>query len=86
MVGPGESAKLIDPACIGLIQGYAGGFHYKRRGQVVALTPDKNRFSHVVEADEYAALTIDGLDPSEGRFIRLDGAGVYDGPRVIYGP
>lgn len=82
-VGPGEPAKIIDPDCIGLIQGYAGGFHYPKRGNVVALTPAKNRFSHVVEADEYAALTIDGMDPAEERFIRLDGSAPHDGPSSI---
>ena len=85
MIAPREPAKLIDPDCIGLIQGYAGGFHYKRRGSVVALSPDKNRFSHVVEADEYAPLTIDGLDPSEGRFIRPDGELAYSELAVIRG-
>ena len=73
MVGPREPGKLIDPACIGLIQGYAGGFHYPKRGAVVSLLPAKNRFSHVCEADEYAPLTAEGLDAGEGRFIRLDG-------------
>ncbi len=85
-VGPGEPAKIIDPDCIGLIQGYAGGFHYKRRGQVVGLSPEKNRFSHVVEADEYAALTVEGIGPVEGRFIRQDGEGGHDAPRPIYDP
>jgi hypothetical protein len=84
MVGPGEPAKIIDPDCEGLIQGYAGGFHYKRRGQVIGLSPEKNRYSHVVEADEYAPLTVDGLDPSEGRFIRPDGQSDMVAPRAIY--
>lgn len=84
MIAPREPAKLIDPDCIGLIQGYAGGFHYPRRGQVVAPAPAKNRFSHVCEADEYCALTIDGLDPDESRFIRLDGQGAYAPPVAIY--
>lgn len=83
-VAPREPAKIIDPDCIGLIQGYAGGYHYKRRGKTVAVTPEKNRFSHVVEADEYAALTVEGIGPTEGRFIRPDGEGGYDAPRPIY--
>lgn len=82
--GPGEPAVIIDPSMIGTIQGYVGGFHYKRRGQVVALSPEKNSFSHVIEADEYAHLCIEGIGPSEGRFIRPDGEGSNDAPRGIY--
>lgn len=69
-VGPGEPRLIIDPDCHGLIQGYAGGFHYQKRGSIISPTPHKNEFSHVCEADEYAHLTIDGINPSEGRFIR----------------
>jgi hypothetical protein len=83
MIAPKEPAKIIDPGCIGLIQGYAGGYHYKRRGAVVKLSPEKNRFSHVVEADEYAALSVEGLDPAEERFIRRDGVGPQDQLRTI---
>lgn len=83
-VGPGQPAILIDPICRGLIGGYTGGFHYKRRGNVVGLSPEKNSFSHVCEADEYAHLTIEGLGPSEGRFIRPDGEGSYSAPMAIY--
>lgn len=71
-LAPGEPMKIIDPACQGLIQGYAGGFHYPRRGNIEGLLPAKNKFSHVCEADEYAALCVDGLDPTEDRFIRPD--------------
>lgn len=83
-VGAGTPAKLIDPSCVGLIGGYNGGFHYKKRGQVVAVSPEKNSFSHVCEADEYAALTVEGIGPTEGRFIRPDGSGAYDAPRAVY--
>lgn len=82
-IGPGVPSKLIDPDCIGLIQGYSGGFHYKKRGQTIALEPAKNRFSHVCEADEYTPLTVDGLDASEGRFIRPGGSDDYDAPIAI---
>ena len=83
MIAPQEPAIVIDAGCIGLIQGYAGGFHYPKRGPVVRLTPAKNRFSHVVEADEYAHLSVEGLDPAEERFIRRDGQGAQDWPRSI---
>ena len=86
MVAPREPAKIIDPSCKGLIQGYAGGFHYQRRGNVVSPAPQKNEFSHVCEADEYAPLTVDGMDASEGRFIRPDGAASYDAPMILHAP
>lgn len=84
MVGPKDPAFIIDPACDGLIQALAGGFHYRRRGNVISPTPDKGRFSHVAEAAEYAPLTVDGLDATEGRFIRPDGERGQDAPTVIY--
>jgi hypothetical protein len=80
---PREPMIVIDPDCVGLIQGLAGGFHYPTRGGQVAPTPAKNRFSHPVEAAEYAPLTIDGLDPSEGGFIRPEGYGGEDTPKTI---
>ena len=82
--GPGVPMKLIDPDCVGLIQGYSGGFHYKKRNQQVALEPAKNRFSHVCEADEYTPLTVDGIDAREGRFIRPGGSDDYDAPIALY--
>ena len=85
MVGPREPAFIADPEhCPGFIAGLAGGFHYQKRGAIVGLAPVKNRYSHVCEAGEYAPLTIDGVDPEEGRLIRPDGADAYSGPSVIY--
>lgn len=81
---PKDALIIIDPACVGLVQGLAGGFHYKRRGAVLETAPTKNRFSHIVEAAEYVPLTVDGLDASEGRFIRPGGDEDHDQPRIIY--
>lgn len=80
---PKDRMIIIDPECQGLIQGLAGGFHYQRRGGVVSPSPAKNRFSHIVEAAEYVPLTVDGLDASEGRFIRPEGYAGDDTPRMI---
>ncbi|HEV2530941.1 hypothetical protein [Phenylobacterium sp.] len=83
-IGVKQPAKIIDPSCRGLLAGYAGGFHYPLRKGVQALGPLKNSYSHVCEADEYAALTIEGIGPSEGRFIRPHGDGSDDAPKGIY--
>lgn len=83
MVGPREPAKLIDPDCVGLIQGYAGGFHYAKKGNAVSASPAKNEFSHVCEGDEYAALTVEGIDAANGPFIRPDGAAGHDAPTTL---
>ncbi len=83
-VGPGEPAKIIDPACIGLIQGYAGGFHYPKRNNSFSPLPAKNEYSHVCEADEYAPLTAEGLDATEGRFIRQGGELSENGLRLVF--
>jgi hypothetical protein len=82
-VGPGRPAKIIDPGCVGLIGGYTGGFHYKKNVGGVQATPAKNDYSHVCEADEYAALTVEGIGPSEDRFIRPDGTGAHTELKVI---
>jgi hypothetical protein len=84
-VGPGRPAKLIDPCCVGLIGGYTGGFHYKKNAGGVQATPAKNEYSHVCEADEYAALTVEGIGPSEDRFIRPDGSDAHAQTQVILG-
>lgn len=83
MIAPGEPGMLIDPACTGLITGYAGGFHYPKRADTVSPIPAKNEYSHVCEADEYAVLTIEGLDATQSPFIRQDGAEPQTGPQVI---
>jgi hypothetical protein len=84
MVAPKEPAIIIDPDCVGLLAGYAGGYHYKKRaGGLANLAPEKNEYSHVVEADEYTHLTADGLPAGVDGFIRLDGRHSDDGVRVI---
>jgi hypothetical protein len=47
---------LIDPSCRYLIRGLSGGYHYEklRLQNAHRDKPEKNIFSHVCEADEYA--------------------------------
>lgn len=64
----GQPGYVIDPSCTTLRKGLAGGWNY-RKIQVAgedkyALTPDKNKYSHVCEAEGYRLL-------GEGEFKRL---------------
>lgn len=52
----GESRLRIDPSCEVLIEGLLGGYHFRNiqtQAGGVRQRPDKNRFSHVVNAAEY---------------------------------
>jgi hypothetical protein len=56
---------LIDPSCVGLINGFIGGYHYPeiRNTGRYADKPEKNRYSHRVEALQYVVLKIIGDNP-----------------------
>lgn len=81
-VAPKEPAFVVDPACVGLINGLAGGFHYPKRGSDFAPAPAKNRFSHVCEAQEYAVLAGEGVGAFHGRLIG-QGVGGEDTPTKV---
>lgn len=51
----GKPGHLIDPSCEMLIKGMAGGYRYKltTKGEL-ADTPEKNSYSHVADAHQYA--------------------------------
>lgn len=56
----GQAAFIVDPRCINLIKGFRGGYQY-RRLQVSGTDryeekPDKNKFSHVHDALQYALI------------------------------
>lgn len=58
----GQPAMTIDPLCRDLIQGLAGGYHYKelRHGEVFSASKDlpfkDSHFEHVVNAFEYGII------------------------------
>lgn len=56
----GEAMYLIDPSCTMLIRGFQHGYRYKKKrdGQVEA-KPDKNEYSHIHDANQYADSVID---------------------------
>jgi len=63
----GSSGLVLDPACVQLIKGFQGGYHYRRMsvsGDRYEDRPFKNKFSHIHDALQYAL-----LGAGEGRQI-----------------
>lgn len=56
----GKAMYLIDPSCRMLIKGFQHGYRYKKKrdGQIEA-KPDKNEYSHIHDANQYADSVID---------------------------
>lgn len=56
----GKAMYLIDPRCDVLVKGFKYGYRYKKkRGGQLENSPDKNEFSHVHDANQYADSVID---------------------------
>lgn len=56
----GQARHLIDPACKKLITGFRGGYRYKlKKTGETEDKPDKNFYSHIMDAHSYAALHVD---------------------------
>lgn len=54
-------AHLVDPSCTMLIKALRGGYRYKiRTNGETDDTPEKNKYSHVADAHQYACLHADG--------------------------
>lgn len=68
--GPGH---LIDPSCTDLIRAMRGGYRYKlKKTGEMENTPEKNSYSHVADAHQYACLHAEGggmfgMGTSQGR-------------------
>lgn len=73
----------IDPDCVGLIEALAGGYRFKKNGNVYQPQPEKNDHSHIADAMQYLALGCNGLRPGGG-LIPPQAVGP-DAERVIYG-
>lgn len=56
----GKAMYLIDPRCTMLIKGFQHGYRYKKKrdGQIEA-KPDKNEYSHIHDANQYADSIMD---------------------------
>lgn len=56
----GKAMYLIDPGCSALIKGFRYGYRYKiKRNGEIEDRPDKNEFSHVHDANQYADAVVD---------------------------
>ncbi len=60
----GQPAFLVSPACKGLVKGYLSGYAYRRMnvagGARYQDVPDKNKYSHPMDADQYGVLANGG--------------------------
>jgi hypothetical protein len=68
----GKAMYLIDPECAKLIKGFRYGYRYKiKKNGEMEDKPDKNEFSHVHDANQYADAIIDmnvrGVAQGSGR-------------------
>jgi hypothetical protein len=64
----GEPGYLISTTCRMLLQGYASKYRWPKRkpksaseGDLITMTPDKNEWSHVCEAEQYRCLGVNGI-------------------------
>lgn len=78
----GKPGIIVSPKCKRMIKGLAGGFCYKRvlvaSGDRYHDKPDKNLYSHIVEAEEYAL-----LGAGENAAIGQQAGGTPQGPVVV---
>ena len=57
----GKPGHLIDPSCVHLIAALRGGYRYKiRQNGEADDKPEKNQYSHIADAHQYACLHADG--------------------------
>jgi len=68
----GKAMYLVDPSCAQLIKGFRYGYRYKiKKNGEMEDRPDKNEFSHVHDANQYADAVMDmnvrGVQINTGR-------------------
>lgn len=57
----GQPMLLIDPRCIWLIGAFTGGYHRKEVAGRLLEEPDKNEYSHIMDATGYVASSINSI-------------------------
>ena len=71
----GKALYLVDPSCTSLIKGFRYGYRYKiKKNGEMEDRPDKNEFSHVHDANQYADSVMD---------MNLRGATMSSGKKEI---
>lgn len=71
----GKALYLVDPSCTSLIKGFRYGYRYKiKKNGEMEDRPDKNEFSHVHDANQYADSVMD---------MNLRGASMSSGKKEI---
>lgn len=65
----GRPRTVIDPRCRRLIDGFSGGYRYAERGNTGTFSdkPEKNLYSHIHDALQYAALKLFGYAEYDSR-------------------
>ncbi|MBP2638223.1 MAG: hypothetical protein H6Q72_4130 [Firmicutes bacterium] len=58
----GQPMILIDPRCTWIIGAFTGGYHRKEVAGVLLEEPDKNEYSHMMDAIGYVAASIFNVD------------------------
>lgn len=58
----GKAAMLVDPSCSVLLKGFKYGYRWKanKKGDMDGKEPDKNEYSHIHDALQYACLMVNG--------------------------
>lgn len=78
----GDGAFKLSPNCVSLQEGFLGGYHYKKLTSTsdnrFADTPNKNRFSHLMDCVQYLAMQACPMhmatkNPARPRLARLGG-------------
>jgi hypothetical protein len=71
----GQAILLIDPSCTHLIGGFTGGYHRKQVGNVLLEEPDKNEYSHEMDALGYVAASIFNFVEDKWKNVNIPIAG-----------
>ncbi len=68
--GPNEPGLIVSgPHCPKLIGAMAGGYRFKRSGDKISPTPEKNDASQPADGLQYGILGLNGVGAREGQFI-----------------
>ncbi|MDD5245374.1 MAG: DEAD/DEAH box helicase family protein [Syntrophorhabdaceae bacterium] len=72
MVAGGEPAFMVDPDCVGIINGFLGGYFYPRitssaaGEEIYSENPVKNKYADLHDALQYVLVKIRGASPKGG--------------------